>query len=124
MYKLQFWSFDMIFAIIIFGVAITIVGYTWYNISNQLSISYGETQPILAAQAQSFAQSLFTQGYPNDWQSVINFTNISTWYGVNIGLLNSAGTLSANKILALSSIANYNYKASKFPLGIIFDYYI
>ncbi len=117
--KLQFWSFDIIFAIIIFGIAITIVGYTWYNISSQLSISYGETQPILAAQAQSFAQSLLTQGYPADWQSIVNFTVPSTWSGISVGLLGSGGALSSSKILAL-----YNYQATKFPLGIIFDYFI
>ena len=38
--KMQFWSFDVIFAIVIFSVAITILAFTWYDINNQLSLAY------------------------------------------------------------------------------------
>jgi hypothetical protein len=125
--KAQFWSFDVIFAVIIFSFAITILAFTWFNISNQLSISSGNGTGIMQLQLQSLVQNLLTPGVPSNWQSTINTTNPSTWSSVSIGLASAQGSylLSSNKVYALMSIANgKNYQMTKQMLGVGFDYYI
>ncbi|MGC8669552.1 MAG: hypothetical protein ACP5TL_00135 [Candidatus Micrarchaeia archaeon] len=121
--KAQFWSFDVIFAIVIFGVAITIIAFTWYQISTQLSLSYGNGAAIMELQADTLAKSLLSEGYPSDWESLINTTNSSTWKYVSIGILNRTG-ISIKKLYAFMSMSNSNYQATKQALGIGFDYFI
>ena len=124
--KAQFWSFDVIFAVVIFSFAVTILALTWFNISNQLSVSYGNGAGIMQLQLQSLTQNLFSPGTPVNWQSSINATNVNTWSGITVGLESSQGstTLSSNKVYTLLSMANYNYPATKQALGIGYDYYI
>ena len=124
--KAQFWSFDVIFAVVIFTTAVTILAFTWFNINNQLSIGYGNGATIMQIQAKSFAQTILTPGYPTNWQSYIDTSNSMTWGGISIGIGASQGTsnLSTSKIYALASMVNSNYQATKQYLGIAFDYYI
>lgn len=123
--KLQFWSFDMVFAIIIFSITLTIVGFVWYNINSRLSLAY-ENDPIqMQSQTQILAQSLLSKGSPSDWYSVVNTTNTSTWKGVVIGLESDSGSgISSNKLYALMAMSNYDYQATKESLGVAYDYYI
>lgn len=116
----------MIFAVVIFSFAVTILALTWFNINNQLSISYGNGSGIMQLQMQSLTQNLFSPGTPTNWQSSINVTNSSTWSGITVGLESTSGSniFSSNKVYTLLSMANYNYPATKQTLGIGFDYYI
>jgi hypothetical protein len=124
--RAQFWSFDVIFAIVIFSFAITILAFTWFNISNQLALNYGNGPGIMQLQIQSVEQNLLSPGIPNNWQSTINTTNPSTWSGVLVGLATTPGssTLSSGKLYSFMSVAFYNYSATKQMLGTGFDYYI
>ncbi len=122
----QFWSFDVIFAIIIFITALTILGFVWYNVNNQLSLGYGSGAVIAQLQAHSLAQTLLSLGYPTNWQSVVNSTNTLTWSNVSIGLGSAgiAGNLSSSKLYTFMAMANKNYQATKTQLGIGYDYYV
>lgn len=124
--KAQFWSFDVIFAMLIFGVALTVLAYTWYNINNQLSLSYGNGGIIMQMQAQALAQNLVSQGTPASWTGSVNTTNTLTWSNVSVGIGSSqTGTnLSIKKIYTLLSMTQTNYQATKQLLGIGYDYYI
>jgi len=123
--KAQFWSFDVIFAIVIFSIAITILAFTWYNINNQLSLAYGNGATIMQLQAASFAKTLLSSGSPSNWESIVNTTNTNTWNFTSIGIGATNGTgISSKKLYTLMSMANYNYQATKQALGIGFDYYI
>ncbi len=124
--KAQFWSFDVIFAMVIFVLALTLLGYTWYNINNQLSLSYGGGAVIAQLQVHSLAQELLSQGYPTGWTSIVNTTNTLTWNNMSIGLTTSSSstTLSPQKLYAFMSMANANYQATKQVLGVGYDYYI
>lgn len=124
--KGQFWSFDVIFAVVIFSIAITILAFTWFNVNNQLALSYNNGGTLLQLQAQSLSQQLMSPGSPSNWQSVVNTTNTLTWGNLSAGLANGIGStsLSSDKIAALSSMANYKYQSSKAPLNLAFDYYI
>ncbi len=113
----------MIFAVIIFATAITIMAYVWYDINNQLSLSYSFGPELMEFETQAFSQTLLTSGYPSNWQSAINPSNISTWKNINIGIGGATG-LSLSKIYAFASMANSNYQATKPLLGLTFDYYI
>ena len=57
MLKLQIWSLDLIFAVVIFGFTVTVVGITWLHISNGLSTSYGNVQGILYMQTSSMSDT-------------------------------------------------------------------
>ncbi|MDE1833177.1 MAG: hypothetical protein KGH58_02040, partial [Candidatus Micrarchaeota archaeon] len=120
----QFWSFDVIFAVVIFGVAVTVMAFTWFNINNELAITYGNGSNLMQLQLQTMAQNLFSTGTPTDWPGLLNTTNSLTWTGVNIGLADPTGKISPDKLAAMESMANSNYQATKQQLGIAFDYYV
>lgn len=124
--KAQFWSFDVIFAIIIFSFAITILAYTWFNLSSQLAINSGNGSGIMQLQLQSLSRNLLSQGIPSNWQSVVNSTDPSTWGGISAGLAQANGgySISSDKVYSLLSMSNSNYQASKQAIGTGFDYYI
>ncbi|MGC8478708.1 MAG: hypothetical protein ACP5NE_02160 [Candidatus Micrarchaeia archaeon] len=124
--KAQFWSFDLIFSIIIFSVALTILTFTWFGVNSQLSLAYGNGATLMQLQASTFAQTLMSPGAPSDWAGLVNTTNPSTWGPVSIGLASRPGstTLSLQKIYAFMSMANANYQATKPYLGIAYEYYV
>ncbi len=125
-FKAQFWSFDLIFSVVIFSFAITILAYTWFTINTQLSNAYSPTYIILQMQEQALSQSIMSPGAPVNWQSAVNTLSTASWSGVSIGLAGSPSnsSISMNKLYALISMANYNYQALKPSLGVAFDYYI
>jgi len=124
--KAQFWSFDVIFAMVIFTVAITILSVAWLDLNNQLSVSYGNGASLAQVDAHALIQNLFTTGYPSDWQARVNLTNITTWNNVSVGMAANQGSanLSTSKIYTMLAMSETNYQAMKQELGIGFDYYI
>ncbi|MGC9099553.1 MAG: hypothetical protein ACP5HW_03365 [Candidatus Micrarchaeia archaeon] len=121
--KLQFWSFDVIFAMIIFGFAITILAFVWYSINNQFSLAYGYGVSSMQIQAQTLANRLLTPGVPSSWSSLVVANNPSTWGNITIGLMGANG-VSLDKLATLESMSLYNYQATKQAMGVGFDYYI
>jgi hypothetical protein len=124
--KLQIWSLDLIFAVVVFSFTITIVSVTWLHISNGLSSSYGNSQAVLSLQATSMADVLLSAGTPADWQSAVNTTNSLSWTGIAPGIATAAGQtqISAPKLYALLSMASANYTATKPLFGLGANYYI
>ncbi len=124
--KAQFWSFDLIFSIIIFSVALTILTFTWFGVNSQLSLAYGNGATLMELQASTFAQTLMSPGTPSDWTGIVNSTNPSTWGSVSVGLASRTGStaLSLQKIYTFMSMANANYQATKPYLGIAYEYYV
>ena len=124
--KAQFWSFDIIFSIIIFSIALTILTLTWFGINSQLSLAYGSGATVMELQAETLAQTLMSTGYPPSWTAMVNTTNPSTWGSVSIGLASASGSssLSTQKIYTFMSMSNYNYQALKPELGIAYEYYV
>jgi hypothetical protein len=125
-FRAQFWSFDLIFSVVIFSAAITVLAYSWYNINSQLAGAYSSTSTLLQLQSQALSQNLMSPGEPGNWQSTVNTLSTSNWGNVGIGLATSSSnsSISAGKLYTLMSMANYNYQATKTPMGIAFDYYI
>ncbi len=123
--KLQFWSFDVIFAMVIFSFAILIIGYVWFNINNQFSLAYGYGMESMQAELSSLQNNLLSTGNPSDWNDIITANNTATWQNISVGIGTGTGSiLSPQKIAALVSISNYNYQATKSLLGISYDYYL
>lgn len=124
--KAQFWSFDALFAVIIFMAAVTILAVAWLSISNQLSLSTGGVSYTMQLQAQAVAQNLVSSGSPVDWQSVVNTSSTSTWSNVGIGLAATQGSpsLSPAKLYTFMSMVNYNYSDAGLLIGTTFNYYI
>lgn len=125
-FKAQFWSFDALFAIVIFMAAITILALAWLNISNELALSSGGASYTMQLQAQAVGQNLVSAGSPADWQSVVSPSSPATWGSVGVGLAVSQGSqaLSPAKIYALQSMVNYNYSDAGPVLGTTYNYYI
>jgi len=126
--KAQFWSFDVIFAMVIFGTAIVILTFVWSGASNQYSLAYGLGVVNLQAQLQGLQNRILMQGTPSNWNSFINVSAPSKWPSMSIGLGTGNGTaLSPNKILTLMAMSSHNatsYQATKSLLGVGYDYYI
>ncbi|MCL5239011.1 MAG: hypothetical protein M1286_00860 [Candidatus Marsarchaeota archaeon] len=125
--KAQFWSFDVIFAMIIFGSALIILTFVWVNVSSQYNLVYSFGLQTMQAQLQSLQGRIIGTGYPSDWNSVANITNTGTWNNISIGLGNGNGMLSQSKIMTLMAMTNYGpseYQATKPLLGVGYDWYI
>ena len=123
--KLQFWSIDVIFAMVIFSIAIVILTYVWFNVSQQFSVTYTNTLSNMQTNAQQLSNRLITSGSPASWYYIVDPSNLSTWSNVSIGLTNSNGTaLSEAKIAKLAAVSLINYQASKQLLGTSYNYYI
>ncbi len=123
--KLQFWSLDAIFASVIFGTAIIIMTFVWYNVSNQFAITNGYGVESIMGQLQGVEAKLLGQGAPSNWNNIINPSNITTWDNMTVGL--STGNplnMSTTKIFSLMAMSNYNYQSTKQALGVGYDYYI
>lgn len=125
-FKAQFWSFDVIFAMVIFTIALTILGFTWYSVNNQLSLTYGTGSILAQLQTHTLAQNIMSTGYPTSWFSIVNTTNTLTWSNVSIGLAlaPTSSNLSMSKIYALSAMSSNSYQATKQELGVGYDYYV
>ncbi len=125
-FKLQFWSLDIIFAIVIFGIVLTILLFIWLNVNSNLSASYSNTNIILQTQNHQLSQDLLTPGIPNNWPNSVNTTNISTWNGITIGLSSSQRSInfSLQKLYTFIAMVNYNYSYTKQILGLSYNYYI
>ncbi len=125
--KLQFWSFDVIFAIVIFVIAVSILAFVWHTLSSEVAVTNAYGIEDLQQQLQSLQVRVFSPGSPSDWPAQIVPTNTETWGNVTIGLSNSTGAqtvLSAQKVATLEGMANENYQSTKQELGVGFDYYI
>ena len=123
--KLQFWSMDMIFAIVIFAITMVILTYVWFNVSQQFSITYSDTYSNMQSNMQQLTDKLLTTGTPSDWYYSVDPANLSTWTNTSIGLAGSTGgPLSEAKIAKLNAVSLINYEASKQLLGVSYNYYI
>lgn len=127
--RAQFWSFDLIFSIVIFSVALAVLAYTWFVINNQLSLNYSGASTIMSLQVQGLAGTLLSTGSPYDWQSYVNMSDSSSWHDLGIGLALAPGSsnLSVGKLYAMAAMANRNttdYLALGSALGVGYDYYI
>ena len=123
--KLQFWSMDMIFAIVIFAITMVILTYVWFNVSQQFSITYSNTYSNMQSNMQQLTNRLLTAGTPSDWYYIVDPSDLSTWANASIGLASSNGSaLSEAKIAKLAALAQINYQASKQLLGVSYNYYI
>ncbi len=126
--RAQFWSFDVVFAIVIFGTAILLLTFVWNGISNQYALSYGMGSVNLQAQLQSLQNRILGPGTPSNWNSAVDVSNTLTWSNVSIGLGTGNGTaLSQNKVMAFMAMSDYtpaNYQATKPLLGVGYEYYI
>ena len=123
--KLQFWSMDMIFAMVIFAVAIALLTYVWFNVTQQFSITYSNTFSNMQTDMQQLSNRLLTPGSPTDWYYVVDPSNIVTWSNVSVGFASSNGTaLSTAEIAKFAAVAGLNYQASKQLLGVSYNYYI
>jgi hypothetical protein len=125
-FKAQFWSFDLVFAMVIFMSAITILAITWLNISNQLSISTGGITTLMQLQAQQIGQNLVSQGTPGNWEGLVNTSAPATYSKIAAGLASSQGSssLSSKKLYTLISMVNQNYSDAGLTFGATYDYYI
>ncbi len=123
--KAQFWSIDVIFSIVIFTVALTLLAYTWYNINNQLALSYSDGSTVMSIQAYTISGTLMTPGYPTNWQNDVNLSDSESWDDLSIGLLkNGSNQISNSKLYTFIAMANSNYQATKTSLGASYNYYV
>ncbi len=123
--KAQYYSIDMVFAMIVFTAAIIILASVWNKVNSEFSITYGYGIGNMQSQLQSLQQRILSPGSPANWASVINVTNPAGWENVSIGLGNgNSSSISNTKMLSLIAMSSANYQATKQPLGVGYDYYI
>lgn len=124
--RAQFWSFDVIFSIVIFTISITLLAFTWYNVNNQLSLGLGSGSIIAQLQTHALAQNLLSPGSPYGWTGIVDPANTATWNNVSIGLgvAPASSNLSARKLYTFIAMADNNYQSTKQLVGVGYDYYI
>ncbi|MDE1824838.1 MAG: hypothetical protein KGH61_05360 [Candidatus Micrarchaeota archaeon] len=123
--KLQFLSFDVIFAVVTFAFAVSMLAFVWYTINSQLAISSGTGVQNMQVELQAVSDKLLGTGYPNNWYAAVTISNTITWSNMSIGLGGQTpGLLSLGKVMTFESMANGNYLATKPMLGVEYDYYV
>ncbi|MGI0141339.1 MAG: hypothetical protein ACREBF_01660 [Candidatus Micrarchaeales archaeon] len=123
--KLQFFSFDAIFAIVIFTFAVSLLAFMWYTINSQIAVASSGGVQSMQIQLESLSERILGNGYPADWYSIVDTGNTLTWSNISIGIGNGAsGAVSMQKAAAFASMANGNYPLTKSLLGTGYDYYI
>lgn len=124
--KAQFWSIDMVFAIVIFSGGIILLSFVWSSINSQFSSSYGFSIGTMQMQLNNLLQRIQTTGSPQNWNSMVSVNSPTTWNNISVGLesAHGGGVLSRNKLLTLMAMANSNYQSTKQALGVGYDYYI
>ena len=123
--KAQFWSMDAVFALVIFSVAVVLVTYVWYGVTNQFALANGNGVGVAQSQLQSLENRLVSGGSPANWYSKVNISNTQTWDNISIGLGgNGQMNLSQQKVFTLLAMSSSNYQATKQELGVGYDYYI
>jgi len=123
--KAQFWSFDIIFAIVLFVFAVVLLTLVWTDISGEFSISYSGNLAHMQSQLQSLGTQLLSTGTPSNWNLALNLSSEGTWQNLSVGLGNgTSGALSQGKINSLYNMSNTNYQVTKQSLGIAYEYYI
>jgi len=122
--KGQFWSIDMVFAIVIFSGAMILLSIVWTSMNSQFSSSYSFSIGIMQLQLNDLVHKLQLPGSPSNWNQQIVLNNPSTWNNISVGLEGSDGYMSSSKLAALVAMANTNYQATKQPLSVGYDYYI
>lgn len=123
--KAQFWSIDLVFAIIIFTAAMFLLSLVWLSVNNQFSIAYGYGIGAMQSQLGSLMQRLQTPGSPSNWNDAISENDVSTWGNVSVGLAAGNGSIiSQQKLLDAVAMSATDYQGSKRALGIGYDYYI
>lgn len=115
----------MIFAVVIFMAAITILAYVWVTMSGQLSLSNAGGIQLMELQLQNVGSNLLNKGSPTNWDSIVNVTNSTTWSNITVGFGSPSGSgLSFSRINTFIAMANANYQATKPLIGVGYDYYI
>ncbi|MGB9703784.1 MAG: hypothetical protein ACPLXS_03720 [Candidatus Micrarchaeales archaeon] len=122
--KLQFWSLDAIISLAIFLLALISLILIWQNVVSGLATSLGYSSDILLEQANLLTKRLMSQGYPSNWETIINPTLPNTWPLISIGISKDGKRIDQNKLLAFIAISSFNYSKSKQLLGVGFDYFI
>ncbi|MDE1827795.1 MAG: hypothetical protein KGH65_01400 [Candidatus Micrarchaeota archaeon] len=123
--KLQFLSFDAIFAIVIFTFAVSLLAFIWYTVNSQLSIGSGNSVQSMQLQLEGVSEKILGSGYPQNWYSNVDTSNTLTWANISVGLGNGvSGAISISKLATFASMANGNYLYTKPLLGVGYDYYI
>ncbi len=123
--RAQFWSFDIIFAIVIFVFAIVLLTFVWLSISSEFSIANSGNLARMQIQLQSLSSSLLSTGTPPNWISEVDLQHAAGWENISVGLGNgTADSLSQSKINELSNMSADDYQATKPALGIAYDYNI
>ncbi|OIO21963.1 hypothetical protein COV61_04940 [Candidatus Micrarchaeota archaeon CG11_big_fil_rev_8_21_14_0_20_47_5] len=123
MKKGQYFSFDAIAAVLIFILALSILGNYWFGIKATMN----ESSVNLQEEALAVSDGLLTPGQPEDWDEKIGeLEEIG-----QIGFAQGFGTvvLDANKIIAFRDYADGiipggSYLESKKLLNTIYDYTI
>ncbi len=122
--KAQFWSFDILFAMIIFVSAVVLMTAVWLDISGQYSIGYGNGPQEMQAQLQSLSGRITGTGYPQSWYSAVDPSNSETWNNISIGLGSASGGISEKKVEELIAMDSVDYQYTKSLVGTGYDYYI
>ncbi|MDE1834902.1 MAG: hypothetical protein KGH64_06215 [Candidatus Micrarchaeota archaeon] len=123
--KAQYWSMDMVFALLIFTSAILILASVWSRVNSEFSLAYGFGVGNMQAQLQGLEQRIFSPGFPQNWNAYADPGNSLSWNNVTIGLgAGNSSIISGDKALALMAMSNTNYQATKQMLGVGYDYFI
>lgn len=115
----------MVFAMVIFTVAIALLSIVWTSVVNQYATAYGGGVGDMQIQLNNLMQNIQLSGYPYNWNTAMAANSVASWPNSTIGLGTGApGQLSYSKIGSLEAMSNYDYQATKQLLGVGYDYYI
>ena len=115
----------MVFAMIVFTVAVIILSTVWAKSNSEFSVISGFGVGNMQQQLLGLEQRILTPGSPSNWNSFISVNSISQWDNISVGLgAGNSSIVSSQKVIELMAMSNTNYQATKQSMGVGYDYYI
>jgi hypothetical protein len=121
--KGQVWSYDLIVASTIFVMAMAVLAFFWWGVRTNMS----EDKEAIIRESFTVSDLLMSPGIPQNWNTLVNLSNQSTWSNVQqLGLAESwtNSSLSIDKVYKLLNMSSVNYSTVQNNIRSPYNFYI
>lgn len=117
------WSYDLVSGSVLFVIAMAILAFFWWSVRTNIS----EDKEAIIRESFKVSDVLMSPGVPENWNTLVNSSDQSTWSNVQqIGLAQSwtNSSLSIDKVYKLVNMSSINYSLVQNKLRSPYNFYL
>lgn len=121
--KGQVWSYDLIVATTIFVMAMAVLAFFWWSVRTNMS----EDKEAIIRESFTVSDVLMSPGIPQNWNTLVDLSNQSTWSNVQqFGLAQSwtNSSFSVDKVYKLINMSSVNYSFVQNSIRSPYNFYL